>query len=108
MTNILIFALLSAVAMVFVFLIRRNNKDRKENLNIVKDDNRLNFYLSDDKFFSIDLEKNRKLNYTLIKTIRKEIECFKKNVRRIDLINFEDKVLEEKLNGMLKKAQQKS
>ena len=107
MTNILIFVILTVIGITFVFFIRKNNKDRKENLNIVKDNNKLNFYLSDDEFFTIDLEKNRKLDYTLIKTIRKEVENFKHNVRRIDLINFEDKVLENKLNNMLKKAQEK-
>jgi hypothetical protein len=106
--NILFFIILTVIGMAVVFFIRRNNRDRKENLNIVKDDNILNFYLSDDKFFSVDLEKNRKLNYTLIKAIRKEIEFLKESVRRIDLINFEDKALEEKLNHMLKKAQQQS
>jgi regulator of PEP synthase PpsR (kinase-PPPase family) len=96
------------VGITLVLFIRRNNSDRKENLNIVKDNNMLNFYLSDDKFFSVDLEKNRKLNYTLIKAIREEVEFLKESVRRIDLINFEDKALEEKLNKMLKKAQQRS
>ena len=104
--NILIFLILTSIGMTFLFFIRRNNSDRKENLNIVKDDNILNFYLSDDKFFSVDLEKNRKLNYTLIKAIRKEIEFLKESVKRIELINFEDKALEDKLNHMLKKAQQ--
>jgi len=106
--NILILLILTIIGMTFVFFIRRNNRNRKENLNIVKDDNILNFYLSDDKFFSVDLEKNRKLNYTLIKAIRKEIEFLKESVRKIDLINFEDKALEKKLNHMLKKAQQRS
>lgn len=103
--DIVILITLMVIGAVVVYFVKRNNKDRKENLNIVKDGNKLNFYLSDDKFFSIDLEKNRKLNYTLIKTIRTEIESFKQSVRKIDLINFEDKALEIKLNQMLKKAQ---
>jgi len=106
--SILTFMILMGIGIVFIFFVKRNNKDRKENLNIVKDDNMLKFYLSDDKFFSVDLEKNRKLNYTLIKAIRKEIEFLKDGVRKIDLINFEDKALEKKLNHMLKKAQQRS
>ena len=106
--NILIFLILTGISISIVYFIKRNNKDRKENLNIVKDGDILNFYLSDDKFFSVDLEKNRKLNYTLIKAIRKEVESLKGSVRKIDLINFENKALEKKLNQMLKKAQQGS
>ena len=103
---ILVLAILIVVGIIFVLSIRKNNKSRKENLNIIKNENQLDFYLSDDKFFSVDLEKNRKFSYTLIKTIRREIEFLKQGVRRIDLINFEDKALENKLNNMLKKAQQ--
>ena len=106
--SILTFMILMGIGIVFIFFVKRNNKDRKENLNIVKDDNMLKFYLSDDKFFSVDLEKNRKLNYTLIKAIRREIEFLKESVRRIELINFKDKALEKKLNHMLKKAQQEN
>jgi len=106
--SILTFIILMGIGIVFIYFVKRNNRDRKENLNIVKDNNILKFYLSDDKFFSVDLEKNRKLNYTLIKAIRKEIEFLKDGVRQIDLINFEDKALEKKLNHMLKKAQQRS
>jgi len=106
--NILILLILTGIGMTFVFFIRRSNRDRKENLNIIKDDTMLKFYLSDDKFFSVDLEKNRKLNYTLIKAIRREIEFLKESVRRIELINFKDKALEKKLNHMLKKAQQEN
>jgi len=103
---ILILAILTVAGIIFVLSIRKNNKSRKENLNIIKNENQLDFYLSDDKFFSVDLEKNRKFSYTLIKTIRREIEFLKQGVRKIDLINFEDKALEKKLNNMLKKAQQ--
>jgi len=103
---ILVLAILIVVGIIFVLSIRKNNKSRKENLNIIKNENQLDFYLSDDKFFSVDLEKNRKFSYTLIKTIRREIEFLKQGVRKIDLINFEDKALEKKLNNMLKKAQQ--
>ena len=103
---ILVLVILTVAGIIFVLSIRKNNKIRKENLNIIKNENQLDFYLSDDKFFSVDLEKNRKFSYTLIKTIRREIEFLKQGVRRIDLINFEDKALENKLNNMLKKAQQ--
>ena len=103
---ILLLAILTVAGIIFVLSIRKNNKIRKENLNIIKNENQLDFYLSDDKFFSVDLEKNRKFSYTLIKTIRREIEFLKQGVRKIDLINFEDKALEKKLNNMLKKAQQ--
>jgi hypothetical protein len=107
-TLILLTLTITVVGVASIFLIKRNNRNRKENLNIIKNNNMLNFYLSDDKFFSVDLEKNRKLNYTLIKAIREEIECLKDSVRKIDFINFEDEPLKRKLNSMLKKAQQQN
>ncbi|MCK5855729.1 MAG: hypothetical protein KAG56_10945 [Sulfurovaceae bacterium] len=104
---ILAISIIMATGVLFLYFLKKNNKDRKENLNIIKDDNILKFYLSDDIFFSIDLDKNTKFTHILLRTIRNEISSLKTTVRKISLINIEDEALENRLNRMLKKAQEK-
>jgi uncharacterized protein HemX len=84
-----------------IYYISKKNRDRKENLNIVKKGNKLYFYLSDDYFFSINLEKNKKLAEVVTKAVKDEMEYLRKSVRKINFINFENKKLEELLNSML-------
>ncbi|NOZ91581.1 MAG: hypothetical protein GXO60_09885 [Epsilonproteobacteria bacterium] len=83
------------------YILKRNNADRKENLNIIHEGKKIYFYLSDDFFFSVDLEKNRKLGETITRVINKEMDYLIKCVRKINFINFENKPLEEFLNSML-------
>ena len=104
---ILAISVITVTGVLFLYFLKKNNRDRKENLNIVKDKNMLKFYLSDDIFFSIDLDKNSKFTHTLLRTIRNEIASLKTTVRKISLINIEDEALEKRLNRMLKKAQEK-
>ena len=84
-----------------IYYISKNNRDRKENLNIIKEGDRLYFYLSDDLFFSVDLERNRKVGEIIARTVKNEIEYLSNSVREISFINFEDKPLEKLLNSMI-------
>ncbi|RUM74272.1 MAG: hypothetical protein DSZ11_04310 [Sulfurovum sp.] len=104
---ILTLSIIAVIGVLFLYFLKRNNKDRKENLNIVKDKDILKFYLSDDIFFSIDLNENSKFTHTLLRTIRNEISSLKTTVRKISLINIDNQELENRLNRMLKKAQDK-
>jgi len=83
------------------YISKKNNINRKENLNIIKKRNKVYFYLSDDYFFSVDLEKNKKLAETITKSVKEEMDYLRKSVRKISFINFENKPLEELLNSML-------
>jgi hypothetical protein len=84
-----------------IYYVSKRNRDRRENLNIVKEGDKIYFYLSDDYFFSVDLEKNRKLGETITRAVRNEMDYLRKSVRQISFINFENKPLEELLNSML-------
>ena len=102
---ILTTAVIAIIGVLFFYFLKKNNTNRKENLNIVKDNDILKFYLSDDIFFSVDLKENSKFTHTLLRTIRNEINSLKTTVRKINLINIEDEALENRLNRMLKRAQ---
>ena len=104
---ILTTTIIVAIGILFLYFLKKNNKNRKENLNIVKDKDILKFYLSDDIFFSVDLKENSKFTHTLLRTIRNEINSLKATVRKISLINIDDEALENRLNKILKKAQEK-
>lgn len=107
MKVLIVLFVITVIGVLTLYIARKNNRGRKENLNIIKDGDKLNFYLSDDMFFSIDLNKEIKITHTLIRTIRDEISSLKTTVRKISLINIGDEVLEKRLNRMLKRAQQK-
>jgi hypothetical protein len=87
--------------MVMVGIYYKNSINRRENLNIIRDDNKVYFYLSDDYFFSVDLEKNRKIGEIIVQAINNEMDYIKTGVRRIRFINFENKPLENLLNSMI-------
>ncbi len=89
---------------VSVYLIRINNIDRKENLNIIRDENRLYFYLSDDLLFSVDLLRNKSFTQTLRESIRNEMITLKDITRKICFINFKDDNLLNELNSKLKSS----
>ena len=88
-------------SMVMVGIYYKNSINRRENLNIIRDDNKVYFYLSDDYFFSVDLEKNRKIGEITVQAINNEMDYIKTGVRRIRFINFENKPLENLLNSMI-------
>ena len=96
------FSLLVLVAGAIVFFIsKRNTLDRKENLNIIRDEHKLYFYLSDDLLFSVDLPPNKSIAETLRETIIRETASIADITRKICFINFrEDKLLNE-LNSSL-------
>ncbi len=107
MKVLIVLFVITVIGILILYIARKNNKSRKENLNIIKDKDKLNFYLSDDMLFSIDLNKEVKITHALIRAIRDEISSLETTVRKISLINIGDEVLEKRLNRMLKRAQQK-
>ncbi len=87
-----------------VYFVRIINIDRKENLNIIRDENRLYFYLSDDLLFSVDLLRNKSFTQTLRESIRNEMITLKDITRKICFINFKDDNLLNELNSKLKSS----
>jgi len=100
--NIIILIVATTIGLIFLFLITKNSKIRKENLNVIKKEDKLHFFLSDDYFFSVKLNKNKIDNITA-KGLTNEIENVKKNIRRVCFINFKNSELENRLNRILKR-----
>lgn len=104
--NLFIYLTILLIIMALVYIIRINNQDRKENLNIIKDEHKLYFYLTDDLLFSVDLPRNKSFTQTLRESIRDEMITIKDITRKICFINFKDDNLLYELNAKLKTTQQ--
>ena len=89
------------MGIIFFYISKRNTLERKENLNIIRDERKLYFYLSDDLLFSVNLVHDKPISDILRETINKEIASIRNITRKICFINFkEDKLLNE-LNSSL-------
>jgi len=82
-----------------------NNKDRKESLNIIKNRDKLYFYLSDDELFSVKLSKDASLSEILPNIILREMATIELIVDRIDFVNFRDDKLNKELNSLISTPQ---
>jgi len=98
------------ISITLFYIASRNNQDRKENLNIIRDEEKLYFYLSDDLLFVKDLRKNTPLNKLLREAIDKDIsnQTLSNMVRKICFINFKDDSLLKELNKMIHIEEQKA
>jgi len=86
---------------IFFYISKKNTHNRKENLNIIRDENKLYFYLSDDLLFSVDLHSNKSISETLREAINREIATIKNITRKICFINFREDELLDELNERL-------
>jgi hypothetical protein len=86
---------------IFFYISRKNTHNRKENLNIIRDENKLYFYLSDDLLFSVDLPANKSISDTLREAINREIATITNMTRKICFINFREDALLDELNDKL-------
>jgi len=95
-----LFVLLMGI--IFFYISKRNTLERKENLNIIRDERKLYFYLSDDLLFSVNLVHNKPIAEILRETIHKETASIRDITRKICFINFrEDKLLNELNNSLV-------
>jgi len=78
-----------------------NSMNRKEILSVIKNGDRVYFYLSDDELFSIKLSKDDLLSEVLSNTILKEMPTIELMVDRIDFVNFRDDKLNKELNLLI-------
>jgi len=99
--SLLIYGLTLILGGTLLYFSKVNNKNRKENLNIIRDENKLYFYLSDDLLFSVDLLRNKSITETLRNAIRKEMSTIHTITRKICFINFKDDALLKELNSSL-------
>ena len=98
MNNLIFASILLAGAILFLYISEKNNIHRKENLNIIRDDNKLYFYLSDDLLFSTDLLRNKSTTETIREAITKEMATLKDMAQQICFINFQNESLLTELN----------
>ena len=99
--SLLIYTLTLLAGGTLLYFTRVNNKDRKENLNIIRDENKLYFYLSDDLLFSVDLLRHKTFTETLRESIKDEMSTISNITRKICFINFKDDKLLSELNASL-------
>jgi len=102
LNNLILSSLILGAGVLFFYISQKNNINRKENLNIIRDEERLYFYLSDDLLFSVDLSQNKTFPEILRESIQKEMNTLKDMTRKICFINFKDHPLLEELNHSLK------
>jgi len=106
LNNLMLSALLLATGILFFYLSQKNNLNRKENLNIIRDEDKLYFYLSDDLLYTVDLLRNQSITETLKASIESEMSTIKDMTRKICFINFKDDHLLNELNHALHFKQQ--
>ncbi len=99
--SLLIITIISSTIVSVLILYIYNSLNRKESLNIIKNRDRVYFYLSDDELFSVKLSKDDLLSEVLSNIILKEMPTIELMVDRIDFINFKDDKLNEKLNSLI-------
>jgi len=97
---LLIYVLSLLIGGTILYFVKINNTHRKENLNIIRDENKLYFYLSDDLLFSVDL-KNKSITDTLRYAIKKEMLTIHNITRKVCFINFKNDDLLKELNSSL-------
>ncbi len=102
--NLFIYTWVLLIIGIFVYIIHINSIERKENLNIIRDENRLYFYLTDDLLFSVDLLRNKSFTQTLRESIKNEMTTLKDITKQICFINFKDDNLLNELNSKLKNS----
>lgn len=106
LNNLILSALLLGAGILFFYVSQKNNLNRKENLNIIRDENKLYFYLSDDLLYTVDLLRNQSITETLKASIESEMSTIKDMARKICFINFKDDSLLDELNHALHFKQQ--
>ncbi len=104
LNNIIFSLLIFLIGVIFFYISRINNMDRRENLNVIRDENKLYFYLTDDLLFSVELSHEQSVSDILRETIYRELSSLKDIIRKICFINFrEDKLLAELNHSIINK-----
>jgi hypothetical protein len=99
--NLLIYLSTLILLGTLLYFVKMNNLNRKENLNIIRDENRLYFYLSDDLLFSVDLPRNKNFTEIVRASVKREMSTIHDITRQICFINFKDDKLLNELNSSL-------
>ncbi len=101
--NLLTITILEIIFLTLFIYYIYSSINRRESLNIIKDNNIIYFNLSDDELFSIKIDDNEILSDALLNAIKEEFNTIKDIVDRVDFINFRDDKLYRELNEFIQK-----
>ena len=101
--NLLIITILGGTLLTLFIYYIYSSINRRESLNIIKDNNIIYFNLSDDELFSIKIDDNETLSDALLNAIKEEFTTIKDIVDRVYFINFRDDKLYRELNEFIQK-----
>lgn len=87
--------------LLFAIQFERNNRDKKEIMSILQDGEEIHFLLGGDNWSAIKLDKTSDISTAVINRLKIELIFLKSHIKRIDLINIDDKPLQEQLNKLL-------
>ena len=92
---------LLTIGILLFYLFQKNHIEKKENLNIIRDEEQLYFYLGDELRFSVTLSPNQNFGETLYETIEREMKNFEKMTQKISFINFNNHALLREVEQIL-------
>lgn len=77
------------------------NKDRKEIISIFQNGDDVHLMLGDDNWHTIKINQTSDMAKSILDRLNVNLEFLKSHIKRIDLINIENKPLQEQLNKLL-------
>jgi len=101
LSSLALSSIILGIGAIFFYISLKNNSNRKENLNIIRDEDKLYFYLSDDLLFTVNLTHNNLLPSVIKEAIQNEMSTLKEITRKICFINFKNDNLLKELNHTL-------
>lgn len=104
LNNLVLSTIILSIGILFLYISKKNTQNRKENLNIIRDENKLYFYLSDDLLYSVEIPKNQSISEALRRSLYQEMSTIKEMARKICFINFKNDHLLNELNRALIKS----
>jgi hypothetical protein len=87
----------------FFYIIGINNQNKRESLNIRKNNNEFSFYLSDDLLYKIEISKDKKFYEKFSFLIEYETSMLEDIIDKVNFINFKNDLLLNKANRYLHK-----
>lgn len=77
------------------------NNDRKEIISIFQNGDDVHLMLGDDNWHTIKINQTSDMAKSILDRLNANLEFLKSHIKRIDLINIENKPLQEQLNRLL-------
>lgn len=79
----------------------QNTKDRKEIISIFQNEDTIHLMLGDDNWHTIKTNNSTDIESSIMDKLNSNFEFLKSNIKRIDLINIDNKPFQDKLNNLV-------